>query len=135
MLDVVVAIKADSRYPVNRKRIRQTIKDRLAKQRLSGSFSVSVSVVGDRKMRQLNRDYRQKDYPTDVLSFPTFDPEQDIEQYGFEYPDEVAYELGDIVVSYPQAVKIAADKNQPLDDVIDFLVDHSVLHLLGIHHD
>lgn len=131
----IVDIKSDSRYPVNRQAIRDRINTVLDVRKVRESCYVSVSVVGDRKMKSINKTYRQKDYTTDVLSFPTYDPSQPIEDGGFKQAEEIGLALGDIIVSYPYAVKIASQKNKFLDEVICDLVEHGMLHLLGIHHD
>lgn len=133
--NITVEIKGDSRYPVDKAAIRQRISDVLLRHRVSGPVLVSVAIVGDRKMRALNKHYRQKDYSTDVLSFPTYDPTQPMEDGGFEHADEIGLALGDIIVAYPQAVKIAAQKNRFLDEIVCDLIEHGLLHLLGIHHD
>ena len=130
-----VDISADSKFPVNRGMIRDCIEKVLESRGVTEDVYVSVAVVGDRKMRWINRDYRKKDYATDVLSFPTEDPSQSIEEEGFFQAEEVGWVLGDIVVSYPQAVMIASRKNQMLDEAVCDLVAHGMLHLLGIHHD
>lgn len=135
MLDVHVDIKGDSRQPVNREAIRDRIGKVLVRHNLKGKVSVSVSICGDRKIKAINKQYRNKDYATDVLSFPTFDPTQPMEDGGFAHAEELGLILGDIIISHPQAVKIAAEKNRFLDDVICDLVEHGMLHLLGIHHD
>lgn len=132
---VKVDVLADSKFPVDRKNIRTRIASVLSKFRLEGDIYVSVRVVGDRKMRDLNKKYRKLDKTTDVLSFPTNDPSQTIGDEGFKQADEFGTVLGDIVVSYPQAVLQASDKQKMIDDVIGDLVEHSMLHLLGIHHD
>ncbi len=124
---IKVRIKADSRYPLERKQIRETIKRVL---RLHGlnQAEVSVLVVGKRKMAELNQTYRGKSGPTDVLSFaldesPTPMPES----------EKMAY-LGDIVVCYPIAVEYALRRQMLVDRVINELVEHGCLHLLGVHH-
>jgi probable rRNA maturation factor len=129
-----VEISADSKFPVNRKMIRERILAVLKRQEVSGKVEVSVLVVGDRKMAQLNKHYRGKVGTTDVLSFPTHDPSQDINDGGFIDPKDLGLVLGDIVVSYPQAVDQAMKKNSLLDEVVCDLVEHSMMHLLGIHH-
>jgi probable rRNA maturation factor len=48
-------------------------------------------------------------------------------------PDDILH-LGDIVVSYPQAVREAGEENKMVDDVVEFLILHGLNHLLGIHH-
>ena len=133
--EVKVEINADSKFPVDRKEIRRRVALVLSEKGAEGKVLVSVAVVGDRKMRQLNRKYRKKDYPTDVLSFPTSDPSQDIGDSGFFQAREIGLVLGDIVVSYPQSVMIAVAKNKLLDEVVGDLVEHGMLHLLGFHHD
>lgn len=93
---------------------------------------VSVSIVGNRKMHYLNKTYRQIDAPTDVLSFSLSETGNPAIPF-VESPDEVL-RLGDIVVSFPEAVKEAHDQNQLVDDVIVQLALHGLNHLLGIHH-
>lgn len=134
-LELQVDIKGDSRYPIRRKIIKDRIAHVLKRHHVSGSVSVSVLIVGDRKMKAINKQYRNKDYSTDVLSFPTYDPTQPLDEGGFSHAEELGLVLGDIVVAYPQAVKIAADKRRYLDEILCDLVEHGLLHLLGIHHD
>lgn len=132
---LTVEITADSKFPVDRKAIRERIAHVLQEKNVTGKVTVSVSIVGDRKMQTLNKKYRQKDYPTDVLSFPTHDPSQDIDDQGFFQEKGAGLVLGDIVVSHPQAVMIASRRNEMLDVIVGELVEHGMLHLLGIHHD
>lgn len=134
-LDLTIDIKGNCRFPIDRKNLRHRLEAVLLARRVSGAVSISVSIVGDRKMRQINRTYRQKDYSTDVLSFPTYDPTQPMEEGGFAHPQEVGLVLGDLIIAYPQAVKIASAKNKLLDEVVGDLAEHGLLHLLGIHHD
>lgn len=135
MNDLTVFVKADSKFRVSRDLIRERVAHVLAQRGVSGKTEVSVLVVGDRKMRQVNKQYRNLDKTTDVLSFPTYDPTQPIKDEGFFHPDEAGLVLGDIIVSYPQAVEAASRKNQMLDEAVCDLVEHGLLHLLGIHHD
>lgn len=134
-MNVTVDIKADSKFPVDRKAIRQRISEVLLSKGVDQDVYVSVSVVGDRKMKWINNHFRKKPSTTDVLSFPTEDPTQPIDTHGFFHPDDAGLVLGDIVVSYPQAVIHASEKNKLLDEVVCDLVEHGMLHLLGYHHD
>ena len=88
--------------------------------RLSGE--VSVLLTGDRQTRQLNRDFRRKDKPTDVLSFPA--PEM---QAG-----EVA---GDLAISVETAARQAQELGHPLATELQVLLLHGVLHLAGYDHE
>ncbi|MBU1327301.1 rRNA maturation RNase YbeY [Patescibacteria group bacterium] len=128
---VSVLFHTESHFPVNRKKIKEAIESALP----SGShdkIEVSVSVVGDRQMRRLNADFRKKDETTDVLSFPLNDPTT--RQAPFADSPDGVFRLGDIVVSYPEAIEEAAQEGVLVDDKIVSLVLHGLKHLLGEHH-
>jgi probable rRNA maturation factor len=82
-----------------------------------------LAFVDDRRIRRLNRQFRGKDKPTDVLSFPI----------GTRGPDG-RYFLGDIIISVPRAAAQAAAKGHGLDRELRILVIHGFLHLLGYRH-
>ena len=94
----------------------------LERQGLAGS-EVSLSIVDDREMHELNLRYRNVDRTTDVLSFP-------LEE---ERPKEPCL-LGDIVVSAPRARQQAGEYGHSLLREMNFLVVHGTLHLLGYDH-
>ena len=100
----------------------RSIETCLERQGLAGS-EVSLSIVDDREMHELNLRYRGVDRTTDVLSFP-------LEE---ERPKEPCL-LGDIVVSAPQAVRQAGEYGHSLLREMSFLVVHGTLHLLGYDH-
>lgn len=99
---------------------------------VKGKTEVSVNIIGDRMMRNLNKKYRNLDETTDVLSFPLA---EEIEHKPFVDPPDKILRLGDVVISYPQAREDASDENTLVDDKIDELVEHGMLHLLGQHHE
>ncbi|MBI3577041.1 rRNA maturation RNase YbeY [Candidatus Gottesmanbacteria bacterium] len=128
---ITVLFQTESHYPVNRKKIKQAIIDALAPQ-VHRDAEVGVTIVGDRRMKQLNGDFRNIDKTTDVLSFGLNDPMTKSVPFA-AVPDDVL-RLGDIVISYPQAIKEAAEENQLVDDKIIELALHGLDHLMGIHH-
>jgi len=83
---------------------------------------ISVTLVGDKEIQELNKKYKKKDEVTDVLSFVT---EQ---QYDSEYV------LGDIIVNKDQANRQSGEYGNTVEEEIAELVEHGVLHLLGVHH-
>ena len=84
-----------------------------------------VIKMGDKaESRALNFQYLQKDYPTDVLSFP----------YNEDLPDEGFY-LGDIFICYPIAREQAEENNIPLEQELLTLMVHGILHLTGYDHE
>ncbi len=121
-----VLFQTESHFPVTRKKIRDAVVAALAPE-VHRDTEVSVAIVGDRRMRELNKKYRKIDKPTDVLSFGT-------EGGKFVEPPDDVLRLGDIVVSYPQAVEEAREGNTLVDDQIVTLVLHGLDHLLGKHH-
>ena len=125
---IKVLIRADYRYPVNRKQIRQKVKKILRNKGISSDTQVDIMFVGDRKMKQLNTHYRRKRETTDVLSFSFTEGKA-------AFPAEDILHLGEIIISYPQARKQAGQYNMLVDDEIDKLVEHGLMHLLGLHHE
>ncbi len=88
--------------------------------------SISLSFVRDPKIRELNREYRGMDKPTDVLSFPLVEPDD-----AYAGGERL---LGDIVISIDTARRQAADYDAPIDREVQRLLIHGVLHLLGHDH-
>jgi probable rRNA maturation factor len=82
----------------------------------------SVLFVDDHEISELNKIYRKKNGPTDVLSFPC------------DFQHSAVSVLGDIVISVPMAARQADSKGHPLVHEIVFLLIHGILHLLGYDH-
>ena len=85
---------------------------------------LAIRLVDTKEGRSLNRHYRGKDYPTNVLSFPAELPE------GVNLPL-----LGDLVICAPVVAKEAAEQHKPLNAHFAHLTVHGVLHLLGLNHE
>lgn len=96
----------------------------------AGNVEVSVSFLNNAQIRELNRDHRGKDIPTDVLSFPM--GENGVYDINMETGASV---LGDIVISVEKAVEQAELYGHTLQREIGFLTVHSMLHLLGYDHE
>ncbi|MBI4999249.1 rRNA maturation RNase YbeY [Candidatus Gottesmanbacteria bacterium] len=125
---VKVLISSESRFPINRKSIKSVVETFLNEQKIKSEVEVSISIVGDRKMRELNKKYRNLEETTPVLSFSLDEGKPFVNP-----PDEVL-RLGDIVISYPQTVAMAAAENKLIDQKISELVRHGLSNLLGISH-
>jgi probable rRNA maturation factor len=80
---------------------------------------VSISLVSDAQMKKINFQFRDKNKPTNVLSFPAF--------------DEVF--LGDIVIAFETLEREANEQNKSFNDHLTHLILHSILHLLGYDHE
>lgn len=88
---------------------------------------ISVTFVDMEEIHQLNRDYREVDSPTDVLSFPQFDDLNNL-------PEEGEIALGDVVICKDKAEEQAQEFGHSFEREIIYLFVHSVLHLLGYDH-
>ncbi len=102
---------------------------------------LSILIVDDRRMRNLNRSYRGKDRSTNVLSFPMTDEEEEDdgravgEDGVHEEDDDLPRLLGDIVISLDTARQEAAAAGTGLDDYLTVLLVHGFVHLLGYDHE
>jgi probable rRNA maturation factor len=111
---------------LNRQRLRRVSAPRLkrvlagAARTLGVSGELAVVLAGDRLLRRLNREYRGKDGPTDVLSFPGGDGEAG---------------LGDVVISVETARRNARGLGRTLPQELDVLALHGLLHVLGYDHE
>ncbi len=98
---------------------------------------VSVVVTGDDEIKALNREFRGKDEPTDVLSFPLeewdLEEGEDESELGDPSPPEVL--LGDVVISLERAAAQSDEYGHSLQRELGFLLVHGVLHLLGYDHE
>ena len=102
----------------------------LVNENFSGSAEISVTFVNDEQIHALNKQYRNIDRSTDVLSFPLgIDGVYDINN------DTGAQMLGDIVISMQHAVDQAKQYGHSLQRELGFLTVHSMLHLLGYDHE
>lgn len=125
---ISILIFVESRYRINRKRIKQTVSKVIDKNDVTGPVEVSIAIVGDRKMRELSKKYKGEDKTRNVLSFSQTEGET------ISLPEDVL-RLGDIVLSYPQVIRDAVKDEMLVDDKVDELVEHGLMHLLGINHE
>jgi len=114
----VVLLNRQRRQRVNPARLRRVLSGAAEALRVRGE--VSLVLAGDRLLRRLNRDYRGKDRPTDVLSFPGGGGEAG---------------LGDVVISVETAGRNARRLGRSLLQELDVLALHGLLHVLGHDHE
>lgn len=105
----------------------------------SEQLEVSVSFVGEDEIRELNKEYRNNDKVTDVLSFPAVEnPDRgviNVEEHAADLnPETWLLNLGDIIICLPRAKAQAKEYGHSLKREVAFLALHSLLHLLGYDH-
>lgn len=92
------------------------------------AVGVDVTLTTDAPVRRLNREWRGKDKPTNVLSFPLETPEMPV-------PRGRPRQLGDLVLAYQTLVREAREQDKPLAHHLTHLLVHGTLHLLGYDHE
>jgi probable rRNA maturation factor len=102
------------------------------KMKVEEGSEVSVTFVDNARIHEINLEYRHKDAPTDVISFPMEEPgEGEIEISGADMPRV----LGDIIISIERAEEQAAEYGHSFARELGFLAVHGFLHLLGYDHE
>ncbi len=129
MIDITIAIEADGwldALPEAEAICRQAALAALADADLPEQAEVSLVLADDAEVQILNRDWRGKDAPTNVLSFPAMDDEP--------LPDDAPLLLGDVILAFETCLREAEEGGKSLADHVRHLVVHGVLHLIGFDH-
>ena len=100
---------------------------------LAPPYEVSLVFTDSETVQQLNRDYRGVDEPTDVLAFYML-PQQGADS-SFALPPDGVTRLGEVIISYPQAVAQAREQGHSPERELALLVIHGILHLLSYDHE
>lgn len=99
------------------------------------NVEVSLLLTGQERIQELNREYRGKDKPTDVLSFALSEQKDDPEPTAFIGPPDGLMHLGEVIISYPQAVIQAEEHGHSPKKEMAILIVHGILHILGYDHE
>ena len=111
---------------------RRAVVTTLEHEQYSNPCEVSLTYTDNEGIHELNRQYREVDSPTDVLSFPLMDFSGESDE---PVADEPVTSLGDIVISLERAAAQAEEYGHSFEREVAFLTVHSMLHLLGYDHE
>lgn len=125
-----VKIFKQGNFPISSKKIKDAVSLVFSENGIVSPSVASVALVGTQKMKTLVDKYYSDNEKHLVLSFPTSEMEGP-----FVFPPDGKNYLGDIIISYPDCVLEAKEKNRLIDDVVLEYAKHGALHLIGIHHD
>ena len=137
--EILLNIKADELKEALLQRMREAVASAVAAEGIERA-ELCISIVNNADIQTLNREFRGKDVPTDVLSFPANELTQPLAQAlanGFlpEYAMDGSLALGDIAISIETARAQAEAYGNTLADELRFLAVHGALHLLGYDHE
>ncbi len=116
-----INIFSSSRYKLSRREIKRVVKEILAQKGVQTGV-LNIAFVGKIKMRRLSRDYKNENVALPVLTFPYF-----------QHQTKSEFLLGEIVICYPQAVLLAAERDKPVSKILEFLLTHAVDNLFKQH--
>ena len=119
---MIEILNQQKRYEVNTDRLKRLLEDLLRRYQIPDP-EITLALVNNKPIRDLHRRFLKKDKPTDVLSFP-------VREKG---PDGKYY-LGDIIISVPYAAGQSKTQGHSLQQEVEFLVIHGLLHLQGFEH-
>jgi probable rRNA maturation factor len=115
--------------------LQKIIETVLTGEQAPANAELSLVLTGQDRIQELNREYRGKDRPTDVLSFSLSETRPEAEQIEFLSPPDGLLHLGEVIISYPQALLQARESGHSLKSEILSLVVHGALHILGYDHE
>lgn len=115
----MINITSSSRYRLNKDRIKKSAVDFLLSKGLTQELIVNIAFVGRNKMKKVAGTYKNENVALPVLSF----------KYN-EKNDDGRILLGEVVVCYPQAVLLAAERNKKVEDTLINLIKHGIENLL-----
>ena len=134
-------INNENGYPINEKLLQKASKAlcKIVGQK-SKNFYAILNFVDKEKIQELNKEYRQKDKPTDVISFRMLENglqnKINKKNYPYDYDrDEKKVFIGEVYICYDVAVSQSEEYGHSIDREVCFLAVHGLLHLLGLDHE
>ena len=134
-------INNENGYPINEKLLQKASKAlcKIVGQK-SKKFYAILNFVDKEKIQELNKEYRQKDRPTDVISFRMLENglqnKINKKNYPYDYDrDEKKVFIGEVYICYDVAVSQSEEYGHSIDREVCFLAVHGLLHLLGLDHE
>jgi probable rRNA maturation factor len=128
-----IQAEGEFRVLVDKRWVRKIVRQVLKAEEVASPCDVSLVFADAEKVKQLNRDYRGVNEPTDVLAFYML-PQKELDS-SFALPPDGVTHLGEVIISYPQALVQAKKQGHSLQRELALLVIHGILHLLGYDHE
>ena len=114
--------------------IKKVLKECFKEEKITNSkLSITITLTNPQNIQEINKEYRDIDKPTDVLSFPMFEKEEldaKIEKKDFEYEDI----LGDIIISIEKVQEQAGEYGHSFERELSYMIVHGFYHLMGYDH-
>jgi probable rRNA maturation factor len=131
--EIEILVEKECRGLVDEDWVRKIAQTVLKAEGVASPYEVSLVVTDPETVQRLNRDYRGIDEPTDVLAFYML-PQKEGDD-SFALPPDGVTRLGEVIISYPQAVEQAREQSHSTERELALLIIHGMLHLLGYDHE
>jgi len=131
--EIEIFVEEEFRGVVNGVWVKKIVRQILKAEGVAPPYEVSLVFTDSETVKQLNRDYRGVDEPTDVLAFYML-PQKEADS-SFALPPDGVTRLGEVIISYPQAVEQAREQGHSTEKELALLIIHGILHLLGYDHE
>ena len=130
-----LSIQIDKQFDgyVKRRWLRTIVSKTLATAKATSKVQLDLLITDENTIHTLNKTYRNIDRPTDVLAFAL--TQESSEGSPFVSPPNEPPHLGEVIVSYPAAIRQADEHGHSIEQELAILVIHGVLHLLGSDHE
>lgn len=113
----MITIVSSSRYKINRKYIKKKSEEIMLQRGISDNNDINIAFIGKIKMRGIVAKYKKEDEALPIITFKYNEQEEDKKM------------LGEVIICYPYAVLLAAERNKRVDDMILNLIDHGIKNL------
>lgn len=130
---IEVNYNAISELPNEEKLIKEVVSRVLEEEKVLPEVDVYITLTNNEEIHKINKEYRDVDRPTDVLSFPMYERDE-IAGLKNNTDDEIEKILGDIIVSIEKVREQAEEYGHSFERELAYLVTHGMLHLLGYDH-
>ena len=130
---IEVNYNAISELPNEEKLIKEVVSRVLEEEKVLPEVDVYITLTNNEEIHKINKEYRDVDRPTDVLSFPMYERDE-IAGLKNDTDDEIEKILGDIIVSIEKVREQAEEYGHSFGRELAYLVTHGMLHLLGYDH-
>ena len=130
---IEVNYNAISELPNEEKLIKEVVSRVLEEEKVLPEVDVYITLTNNEEIHKINKEYRDVDRPTDVLSFPMYERDE-IAGLKNDTDDEIEKILGDIIVSIEKVREQADEYGHSFERELAYLVTHGMLHLLGYDH-
>ncbi|MCJ7576622.1 MAG: rRNA maturation RNase YbeY [Dehalococcoidia bacterium] len=131
--EIEIFVEEEFRGMVDGGWVKKIVRQVLKAEGMAPPYEVSLVFTDPETVQRLNRDYRGVDEPTDVLAFYML-PQRGADS-SFALPPDGVTRLGEVIISYPQAVAQAREQGHSPERELALLVIHGILHLLGYDHE